>query len=94
MIDRAEFQTFPPEPVRLAWCVWLRWHGIDPYTVPVPGWIERREAQRQIVHEAYVFDEHGRLLLNEVRDDALREVRVVQLEAEPSPFPTVGGEMR
>jgi len=68
-------------------CEWLRHHGIDPNDVPVPGWIERRPAERQVVHEAYALNEQGRRYMNETRTDAVREVRVVQLEAEPSPFP-------
>lgn len=88
MIERVEFNDFPPDEVRLPWCAWLEHHGIEPDVIPVPGWIERRVETRQIAYLAYVTDEHGNIQVNEDRTDALREVRVAQLEAVPSPFPT------
>jgi hypothetical protein len=89
MTNVLDFLAYPPEHVRLAICEWLRHHGIDPHIVPVPGRIERLPERRQIEHEAYVLGEDGHLVLDPHVDDAAREVRVVQLEAEPSPFPDV-----
>lgn len=87
MTDRYEFTRFPPEPERLAWCDWLRHHGIDPDDVVAVGWIERRVEQRQIAYEAYVRNADGNILYDAERDDARREIHVFQLEARPSPFP-------
>jgi len=83
------FDDMPPESIRLSMCDWLRHHGIDPGTVCVPGWIERRPGQRQIAYEAYALDEQGGRRLNEAMTEAVREQWVIQLEAEPSPFPDV-----
>lgn len=87
MIERAEFDDRPPEQLRLAWCAWMRHHGIDPDVVPIPGWVERDEQARRVVLEVYVLDEQGRKVANEDQTVAVREVQVVQLEAAPSPFP-------
>lgn len=85
--ERVVLDRIPTKRDRLMWCEWLTHHGIDPDDVCVPGWIERREAERQVVWLAYSRDERGRVLLDDGRDDVQREVHVQQLEAHPSPFP-------
>ncbi len=88
---RIEFDTHPPEPVRLALCGWLRRHGIDPDHVVIPGWIERQCDRYRVAWLAAVRDETGRIVLNEARDAAMVTERFVQLEGPPMPWPTVDG---
>lgn len=83
--DRSWFDQ--PLQLRKRWCAWVIHHGINPNTVIVPGWIERRPAARQIAYLTAMFDADGRPRIREDRLDLLTEVRVVQLEAVPSPFP-------
>lgn len=81
------FDTFPPDEVRLPMCEWLRHHGVDPNDVAVPGWIEIVPELRQIRYERYATNERGQPLV--IADEIVREEHVVQLEAEPSEFPTL-----
>lgn len=92
MIERVEFDKYPPEPVRLAFYGWLRHHGIDPDVVALPGWIERDAARRLVRCVGYHLDERGAPMLTDDRTDVVRYVQRYQLEAEPSPFPTVQDE--
>jgi hypothetical protein len=89
MTERVEFDSMPPEPERLIWCDWLRWHGIDPNQVAVPGWIERHADARRIQYESFRTDEHGGRIFR--GDTVLRTVQVQQLEAVPSPLPRFDG---
>lgn len=66
---------------REKWCAWLRHHGIDPNHVLVPGWIAVFRADRQIHY-------WGLVEIGPERITGEDEV-VVQLEAEPSRFPTL-----
>lgn len=87
MTDRCEFDTFPPDHVRLPVCAWLQLHGVDPMLVAVPGWIERQPDTYRLAWESYVPDAEHKIRLNEARDDAVREPRHVQLEGPPLPWP-------
>lgn len=91
MSERVVFGFFFDEVTveqQVAWRDWCRHHGIDPNDVPASCWIERDEQRRRIVHEAYARNELGQRYPDETGQDAAREVRVVQLEAVPSPFPS------
>lgn len=86
MITRVEIDGLPPEDVRLAWCDWLRHHGIDPTHVAF-GFIEADSATWQIRYVAYDLNDQG---CRYATPDLLRastSVRVVQLAAPPAPFP-------
>ena len=87
MIARVEFDTFPPEDIRQAWCAWLRHHTIDPHDVSVPGFIELDTDAYRISYLSYDLNEHGRRYYDPSVDDAARIIRTVQLEARPSQFP-------
>lgn len=88
MIARAEFDRMPPEPERLAWCDWLRHHTINPHdVVATGGWVEADYDTYRITYLAYDRDEHGRKYILPGTEQAARSVRVLQLEARPSPFP-------
>jgi hypothetical protein len=89
-IERVELDDLPTPHERCAWGEWMRHHGVDPNDVAIcPGWIERRPAERQVAWLAYQLNEHGRLRWDAARNDAVREIHVVQLEAVPSPWPDV-----
>lgn len=81
-----EIHDFPPELFREAMCEWLRWHGVDPGHVAVPGRIERDEDARQVRYLTWccLTSPGHRHLGAEVH----HVERVVQLEAVPSPFPS------
>lgn len=85
-IVRYGFDKSPPKTVRLAVCDWLISHGIAPSDVALPGWIEVREAARQIAYEAFVRDSEGEILWKP-GIGAERETQVLQLEGRPLPFP-------
>lgn len=87
MADRYEIDYMPPEDVRLAMCEWLRAHGIEPLTVPVPGWIERQPDLYRVAFESCVPDPVHKVKLNAAGDDVEREARHVQLEGLPLPWP-------
>ena len=89
MIERVEFDKYPPESVRLAFCGWMRHHGLDPAVVALPGWIERDTDRRLVRCVGYHLDERGVPMLTDDREDAVRYVQRYQLEAIPSPFPDV-----
>lgn len=88
----AWFDRIPPEPERLIWCDWLRWHTIDPLTVAIPGWIRIDFARYLIIYLSYELDESGRPKVSPDDQTVLLVERVVQLEARPSPFPLEVGE--
>lgn len=72
---------------RAAWIAWCERLGIDPNDVAVPGGIERDPENRRVLWFGFARDVEGHLQLNEAGDEAVRELRFVQLEAEPPPFP-------
>lgn len=83
---RVEFDSpWLPRPKRLAWCGWLKQHGIDPNYVALPGWIQRDEQRRRVYYLTFAFDTYGRPVFE--RGDFVTEPRFVQLEARPLPFP-------
>jgi hypothetical protein len=88
--DAVEFDRLPPEPERRIWCEWLRAHGVDPCDVAVPGWIERREAARQLV---WLSQEgaaaHGVDVCGNRVGWPTCILRVLQLESPPLPWPTL-----
>lgn len=85
--SRTFFPSRPSNTERLTWCEWFRKHGVDPADVALPGWVERREDERQLAYEAFERDENGRITIAASGDEAARTVRVVQLEAAPLPWP-------
>jgi hypothetical protein len=87
LIDRAEFDTIPPEPLRLAWTDWLRHHTIDPEHISVPGFIEVDFDTYRIRWLAYDLDEQGNYYFWPGTEQVAQSVRALQLEARPSPFP-------
>jgi hypothetical protein len=88
MIMRVHFDQVPSERERLAWCEWFRRHGVNPDQVCVcPGWVERRVGAYQVAYLAYALNERGERYSNPEHTDAVREVRVVQLEGLPLPYP-------
>ncbi len=77
---------------RKMWSDWFRHHTINPNLVSIDGWVERDEPLRQVrflTFKGATFDAKGRLLIPNpaVGEDVVYEVRTVQLEAVPSPFP-------
>lgn len=74
-VDLTDFNEWPAE-LREQWRDWVRHHGVDPVDVACIA-IERRPNERQIRY--FTFDLTARPVC-EVE-------HVVQLEAEPSPFP-------
>lgn len=87
MIARAEFATYPPEDERQAWCDWLRHHTINPNAVVVPGFIEADFDTYRVSYLTFDLDERGRRYFGPDTGDVAKSVRVLQLEARPSPFP-------
>lgn len=87
MIAREEFDTMPPEDTRQAWCTWLRHHTIDPHDVAVPGFIEVDSDVYRISYLTYDLDDRGRRYVVPGEDRVATSVRVMQLEARPSPLP-------
>lgn len=64
------------------WCEWLLKHGIEPTTVALHGWIQRDPQARRVWYLGLVLDRG--------LEDAPRtvtEMRHVQLESAPLPFP-------
>ncbi len=85
--SRTFFPAHLDETERHTWCEWFRQHGVDPADVALPGWVERRELERQLAYEAYKLDEAGRIAIDPSGDQPARTVRVIQLEAAPLPWP-------
>lgn len=85
-LDRDDLLPTMPRAAREQWQAWLRHHGVDADDVAVPGMIERRPDARQVAYIAYELDENGRPVLGP-NHQTLTVVRIVQLEAAPSPFP-------
>jgi len=83
-----QFDRPPPPQILHAWQDWLTAHGIDPFAVPIDSVIERRVGERQIAYEAFVCGSNGDLVRD--GDQFAREVRCVQLDAAPAPFPADG----
>lgn len=86
-MDRVMFHDVPAEPEWQAWREWLRYHGVDPSDVVLPGWIERNEEYFQIV---YTTSFRGRKRPRGVIDAGPVTWRVIQLDAPPLPFPESG----
>lgn len=63
------------EPVR----EWLREHGIDPHTVPVPTTVVIRDGS--LIVERLATDAEGKFIPDDLRDDAKRETVEVPLVA-------------
>lgn len=91
MIARVEINGLPSEDVRLAWCDWLRHHGIDPTHVAL-GFIEADSDTWQIRYVAYDLDDQGRRYATPDLLRASTSERVVQLAAPPLPFPEKAGQ--
>lgn len=89
MREWRDFTGLPPEHARLRWCAWFRRHTIDPDDVAVPGFVGRDSDTYRITYLAYDRDEAGRVRLRPDDPDLpATVVRVCQLEACPSEFPT------
>jgi hypothetical protein len=87
MITRYGYADLPAEWLRARIAEWLRFHGINPDLVGVPGWIE-------IDHDRYAV----RAQVHRVAPDGIgriynqREVVESRNEAEPLPWPTTAAE--
>jgi hypothetical protein len=85
--DVIRFDYLPPPTALLVWRWWLRAHGVDPASVVVPGWIERREDARQLAWLGCTCAAHAPTV---PRPHLARTAeRVLQLESPPLSWPTL-----
>lgn len=75
---------------RYIWQDWFRKHGVDPSDIPIPGWVERRPEDYQLVFEVYDRKD-GKFWRYRDGDNAARRTVVMQLEGPPLPFPAIPG---
>lgn len=78
-----------PGDVRLAWCEWLRRHGIDPMVVSIHGPIEVDVDAHRISYLAYDLDEHGNKYAAPDGMAAAQSERTVRFGTPLAPLPEV-----
>jgi hypothetical protein len=88
-VERVHFDMFPPEDVRERWCEWLRFHGISPSDVPIPGWIERDPANCRIRYRRLLRDDDDMIVWNHGEPRPRTVEYTEQGEAPPKPFPGI-----
>lgn len=83
---RVDIDGDPPEDVRLALCDWCLHHGINPDSVPIGCYIERRPGARQVGYTRVVLNDQGHPCVDQ-NDQVVTTDAFQQLEAEPLPWP-------
>lgn len=88
----ATWSEMPPLQLREWWVKWFNHHGIDEHDVAVPGWVQRESESRQIRYRGFYRNPDGRISIQNLGDSqrSSHQIKVVQLEAEPSRFPGFG----
>lgn len=66
---------------------WLRFHDMDPMTMPAEQTVVRDLANRRVIHEVFIFDENGELVLKRDEDgDLIAERRRAYSQGETEPL--------